>query len=245
MKIVVCVGTGGVGKTSVAAATALTMARAGAKCLVLTTDPSLRLKTALGLKEGLLEQRVPVKDASGELWAALLDVKATLDEAVRLHAKPANQHLILEHPIYKTIANSLSGMQELMALERLDQLIRRGFDTIVVDTAPSRHALDVFDKPILFADFSDSRRVRFVSRTYKFAEAVGLTTIGRSALEIYSRVRADSRLHQHGEADSRLLFAVLSHRRRVFRTRPEDRDFAAQSIDYRVPRRDDSAQGSA
>jgi anion-transporting ArsA/GET3 family ATPase len=190
MKIIVCVGTGGVGKTSVAASIALTEARAGAKCLVLTTDPSHRLRTALGLQEGLLEQRVPVPDANGELWAALLDVNATLDEAVRLYAKPGKQARILEHPIYRTIAGSLSGMQELMAVERMDQLIQRGFDNLVVDTAPSRHALDVFDKPDLFADFSDSGRVRMVSRTYQFAEAIGLTAIGRGAVDFYSRVES-------------------------------------------------------
>jgi len=190
MKIIVCLGTGGVGKTSVAAATALAAARDGAKCLVLTTDPALRLRTALGLKPGLLEQRVELNDSPGELWAALLDVNATLDEAVRLYAKPRDQQRILEHSIYRTIAHSLSGMGELMAVERIDQLIRRGFDNLVIDTAPARHALDIFDKPVLFADFSDSGRVRFVSRTYKFAEALGLTTIGRNALEIYSRAEA-------------------------------------------------------
>jgi|HubBroStandDraft_5_1064220.scaffolds.fasta_scaffold10847_3 anion-transporting ArsA/GET3 family ATPase len=190
MKIVVCLGTGGVGKTSVAASIALAKAREGAKCLVLTTDPALRLRTALGLKEGLLEQRVPVDEAEGELWAALLDVNATLDEAVRLYAKPRDQERILQHPIYRTIASSLSGMQELMAVERMDQLIRRGFDNLVIDTAPARHALDIFDKPVLFADFSDSGKVRLVSRTYKFAEALGLTSIGRSALEVYGRVES-------------------------------------------------------
>jgi anion-transporting ArsA/GET3 family ATPase len=190
MKIVVCLGTGGVGKTSVAASIALAQAREGAKCLVLTTDPALRLRTALGLKEGLLEQRVPVDDAEGELWAALLDVNATLDEAVRLYARPSDHQRILEHPIYRTIANSLSGMQELMAVERIDQLIRRGFDNLVIDTAPARHALDIFDKPMLFADFSESGKVRFVSRTYKFAEALGLTTIGRGAVEVYGRVES-------------------------------------------------------
>lgn len=192
MKITVCVGTGGVGKTSVAAAIALAEARAGAKCLVLTTDPALRLRTALGLRDGLLEQRVPLQpgEGKGELWAALLNVNQTLDEAVRLYAKPSNREKILNHPIYKTIAQSLSGMEELMAVERLDQLMRQGFDNIVVDTAPSRHALDVLDKPVLFADLSESKRVRFVSRTYKFAEAVGLTSIGRNALEIYSRAES-------------------------------------------------------
>lgn len=190
MKITVCVGTGGVGKTSVAAAMALKEAQAGAKCLVLTTDPALRLRTALGLKDGLLEQRVPVEGASGELWAALMDVKATLDDAVRLHARPADHEKIYRHPIYHSICDSLAGMQELMSIERIDQLIRRGFDNFVIDTAPSRHALDTFDKPVLFADFSDSGKVRFISRTYKFAEALGLTTIGRNALEVYSRAES-------------------------------------------------------
>lgn len=190
MKITVCLGTGGVGKTSVAASMALAQAREGAKCLVLTTDPALRLRTALGLKEGLLEQRVQMDDVRGELWAALLDVNATLDEAVKLYGKPRDQGRILTHPIYRTIASSLSGMNELMAVERIDQLMQRGFDNLVVDTAPARHALDIFDKPVLFADFSDSGRVRFVSRTYKFAEALGLTTIGRGAIEVYSRVEA-------------------------------------------------------
>jgi anion-transporting ArsA/GET3 family ATPase len=77
-----------------------------------------------------------------------------------------------------------------MAVERIDQLIRRGVDNLVIDTAPARHALDIFDKPVLFADFSESGKVRFVSRTYKFAEALGLTAIGRSALEVYGRVES-------------------------------------------------------
>jgi anion-transporting ArsA/GET3 family ATPase len=190
MKIIVCVGTGGVGKTSVAAAIALTQARAGAKCLVLTTDPSLRLRTALGLTEGLLEQRVDVPNAKGELWASLLDVNATLDEAVRLYAKPGTHERILQHPIYRSIADSLSGMQELMAVERMDQLIQRGFDNIVVDTAPSRHAFEVFDKPEIFAGFSDSGKVKLVARTYHFAEAIGLAALSRGAADIYSKVES-------------------------------------------------------
>jgi anion-transporting ArsA/GET3 family ATPase len=190
MKIVVCVGTGGVGKTSVAASIALTQARAGAKCLVLTTDPSHGLRTALGLKEGLLEERVTAPGAKGELWAALLDVNATLDEAVRLYARPGNHERILQHPVYRTIAHSLSGMQELMAVERLDQLIQRGFDNIVVDTAPSRHALEVFDKPEIFAGFSDSGKVKLAGRAYQFADAIGLTTLGRGAADLYCRVES-------------------------------------------------------
>jgi anion-transporting ArsA/GET3 family ATPase len=191
MRIIVYLGTGGVGKTSVAAATALAVAKTGARALVLTTDPALRLRSALGLADGIPEQRVPLDDpAAGELWAALLDVRATLDEAVRLYARPGTTERILAHQIYATIANSLAGMQELMAIERIDQLRLRGFDHIVVDTAPSRHAFEILDKPALFADFSSSRKVKLVGRTYQFAAGLGLNFIGGKALDIYSRVES-------------------------------------------------------
>jgi anion-transporting ArsA/GET3 family ATPase len=191
MRIIVYLGTGGVGKTSVAAATALAVAHSGARAMVLTTDPALRLRTALGLADGTTEHRVPLDDPrAGELWAALLDVRATLDEAVRLYAKPGTSESILTHSIYATIANSLAGMQELMAVERIDQLRLRGFDHIVVDTAPSRHAFEILDKPALFADFSSSRKVKLVGRTYRLAAGLGLGAIGKSAFDIYSRVES-------------------------------------------------------
>ncbi|HWF09825.1 MAG TPA: ArsA-related P-loop ATPase [Bryobacteraceae bacterium] len=191
MKIIVYLGTGGVGKTSVAAATAMAVAGTGAKSLVLTTDPSQRLRTALGLADGITEQRVPMKDPeAGELWAALLDVRATLDEAVRLYARAGMEERILTHPIYAMIANSLAGMQELMAIERIDQLRLRGFDHIIVDTAPSRHAFEILDKPALFADFSSSRKVKLVGRTYRFVEGLGLNFIGRSALDVYAKAES-------------------------------------------------------
>jgi anion-transporting ArsA/GET3 family ATPase len=191
MRIIVYLGTGGVGKTSVAAATALAVAKTGARALVLTTDPALRLRSALGLTNGVPEQKVPLNDpGAGELWAALLDVRATLDEAVRLYAKPGTTQRILTHQIYATIANSLAGMQELMAIERIDQLRLRGFDHIIVDTAPSRHAFEILDKPALFADFSSSRKVKLVGRTYRLASGLGLGMIGKSALDIYGRVES-------------------------------------------------------
>jgi anion-transporting ArsA/GET3 family ATPase len=191
MKIIVYLGTGGVGKTSVAAATALAQARAGLQSLVLTIDPALRLRTALHLKDGLLEQTVPLDPpASGELWAALLDVRATLDEAVRLYSKPSNAKRILNHPIYATIADSLVGMQELMAVERIDQLARRGFQQIVVDTAPSRHALEFLDKPIFFSDLTDSGWVRLAGRTYKFVAGTGMMSLGRKTIDFYARVES-------------------------------------------------------
>lgn len=191
MKIIVYLGTGGVGKTSVAAATALAQARAGAKSLVLTIDPALRLRTALQLKEGLLEQQVPLDPpASGELWAALLDVRATLDEAVRLYGKSSSADRILNHPIYATIADSLVGMQELMAVERIDQLARRGFEHIVVDTAPSRHAFEFLDKPVFFSDLVGSGWVKLVGRTYKFVAGSGMMSLGRKTIDLYARAES-------------------------------------------------------
>lgn len=191
MKITVYLGTGGVGKTSVAAASALAQARAGHKALVLTIDPALRLRTALRLREGILEQQVELEPAAtGELWAALLDVRATLDEAVHLYAPAALVQPILRHPIYATIADSLVGMQELMAVERIDQLARRGFENIVVDTAPSRHALEFLDKPMFFADLVSSNWVRLVGRTYKFVAGSGLASLGRKSIDFYQRVES-------------------------------------------------------
>jgi anion-transporting ArsA/GET3 family ATPase len=191
MKIIVYLGTGGVGKTSVAAATALAEARAGRKSLVLTIDPALRLRTALHLKDGVLEQTVPLDPpATGELWAALLDVRVTLDEAVRTYGKSDTAERILNHPIYATIADSLAGMLELMAVERIDQLTRRGFEHIIVDTAPSRHALEFLDKPVFFADLVGSGWVKLVGRTYKFVAKTGMMTLGRKTIDMYARVES-------------------------------------------------------
>lgn len=191
MRITVYFGTGGVGKTSVAAATALARARAGLKCLVLTTDPALRLRTALRLEDSTKEQLV-LRDpgSGGELWAALLDVRATLEEAVRATARPGEVDRILQHPIFGSIADSLSGMTELMAVERIDQLRRHGFEQIVVDTPPTRHALEILDKPVLFAELAGSHWVRLIGRTYKFVESTGMLALGRKTLDVYSRVEA-------------------------------------------------------
>ncbi|MGH9720308.1 MAG: ArsA family ATPase [Bryobacteraceae bacterium] len=191
MKILVYLGTGGVGKTSVAAATALAQAREGRKSLVLTIDPAWRLRTALRLEGDALEQSVALDPpAAGELWAALLDVRATLDEAVRLYSKAGMAGRILNHPIYKTIADSLAGMQELMAVERIDQLRRRGFEHIVVDTAPSRHALEFLDKPMFFSDLVGSGWVKLVGRTYRLVSKTGMMTLGRKTIDLYARLES-------------------------------------------------------
>ena len=190
MRIQIFLGTGGVGKTSVAAAMALKSALEGRRCLVLTIDPALRLRTALHLTPGIPEQKVSLEGipGRGDLWAGLLDVRATLDRSVRLHGKPDQVETVLKHPIYQMLITSLAGMQELMAVERIDQVMRDGFENLFIDTAPSRHAFEFLDKPELFAQMVSIPIVQLVGRTYKWFERSNLSSIGRKALELYRRV---------------------------------------------------------
>ena len=209
MRIQIFVGTGGVGKTSVAAAAALKTALGGSKCLVLTIDPARRLRTALGIDSRRtpahiptsdspspqspqpgLEQRIPLDSlgGKGELWAALLDVGETLNRSVRTYAQPEQAKVVLAHPIYHVLLESLAGMQELMAVERMDQALRDGFEEIFIDTAPSRHAFEFVDKPEFFAELVSFPLVRLVGRTYRWWERLGLARVGRKSFELYTRV---------------------------------------------------------
>jgi anion-transporting ArsA/GET3 family ATPase len=195
MKINIFVGTGGVGKTSVTAASALTAAVAGERTLVLTIDPARRLRTALGLDssspDNVLQQKVSLdgfENPQGELYAAMLDVASSLNRAVRLHSSPKQAEEILAHPIYKVLLQSLAGMQELMAVERLDQAIEEGFESIYVDTAPSRHALEFIDKPEFFAQLASFPIVRLVGKTYQWWEKSGIGKLSRGTFELYTRV---------------------------------------------------------
>jgi anion-transporting ArsA/GET3 family ATPase len=190
MKIRIFVGTGGVGKTSVAAASALRSAMEGNRCLVLTIDPALRLKTALGMSSTVAEQKVPLESLSvaGELWAVLLDVRATMDQLVRTHADNQQAQTILSHPVYQLLITSLAGMNELVAIERIHQAIDQGFDTIFIDTAPSRHAFEFLDKPEFFVQFVTFPIVQLVGRTYKWWEQSALAGVGRKSFALYSHI---------------------------------------------------------
>ncbi|MBI2822632.1 MAG: ArsA family ATPase [Acidobacteria bacterium] len=190
MQILVFLGTGGVGKTSAAAAAALHAAIRGDRCLVLAIDPARRLRTALELRSGAAQEKVALDafSARGELWAGLLDVRATLDQAVRLYAKPRQAEAVVKHPIYQALISSLAGMEELVAIERLDQAIREGFETIVIDTAPSRHALEFLDKPDFFVQLVSFPVVQLVGRLYKWWERSPMAALSRKSLELYSRV---------------------------------------------------------
>lgn len=190
MKIHIFVGTGGVGKTSVAAADALRAARGGNRCLVLTIDPALRLRSALGLDSGGIQQRVTLAghQGSGELWAGLMDVRSTMDRAVRLYGQPKQAETVLGHPVYKLLIESLAGMQELVAIERIDQALSEGFDRLFIDTAPSRHAFEFLDKPEFFAQLAAFPLVRLASQTYSWWEKSPISRLSRKSLDLYTRI---------------------------------------------------------
>lgn len=192
MEIRVFLGTGGVGKTSLAAAEALNAAIRGRKSLILTIDPALRLRTILRVTAGGGQHKVDLNGyvVRGELWAALMDVRGALDRAVSLYGTPEQARRVLAHPIYHSLIASLAGMQELMAIERLDQAISEGFESIVVDTAPTRHALEFLDKPEYFVQLVSSPLVRLVGRAYRLFERTPLALFGRATLEVYARAEA-------------------------------------------------------
>jgi anion-transporting ArsA/GET3 family ATPase len=158
--VVVCCGSGGVGKTTTAAVLGLQAARAGRRAVVVTIDPARRLADALGLVDGLAAdpQRIDL-DAPGELWAMMLDTAAAFDGIVRRNAPDAEQaERILANRFYRNISGALSGTQEYMAAETLHQLHGDGrFDVVVVDTPPSRNALDFIEAPSVLARFLDHR----------------------------------------------------------------------------------------
>jgi anion-transporting ArsA/GET3 family ATPase len=156
--VVVCCGSGGVGKTTAAAALGLQAARNGRRCVVVTIDPAKRLADALGVPGGLTNDpiRLPI-DGSGELWALMLDTATTFDGLVVANAKDSDQATrILNNGFYRNIAGSLGGTQEYMAAERLLALhLDKRFDLVIVDTPPTRNALDFLDAPRTLTRFID------------------------------------------------------------------------------------------
>lgn len=164
-RVVVCCGAGGVGKTTTAAAMALRAAEYGRTVVVLTIDPAKRLAQALGIKDlGNTPQRVPLApEVTGELHAMMLDMRRTFDEMVVQYSDPGRADAILENQFYQTVATSLAGTQEYMAMEKLGQLLAEDkWDLVVVDTPPSRNALDFLDAPKRLGSFMDSRLWRML-----------------------------------------------------------------------------------
>jgi anion-transporting ArsA/GET3 family ATPase len=179
--IVVCCGSGGVGKTTTAAAIAVEAARRGRRACVVTIDPAKRLADALGLASLTNQPGLVAGDwePPGELWALMLDTKSTFDDLVTHYAAdPEQSEGILANRLYRNISGALSGTQEYMAMEKLYQLhdLDR-FDLIVVDTPPSRNALDFLDAPRRLTRFLDNRIFRLLMMpTRAYLRAVSMAT---------------------------------------------------------------------
>ncbi|MQS13398.1 ArsA family ATPase [Streptomyces kaniharaensis] len=191
-RIIVCCGSGGVGKTTTAAAIGLRAAERGRKVVVLTIDPARRLAQSMGLTEldntpRLVKGVTAMEGAplggsngdgrrEGELQAMMLDMKRTFDEVVLAHAEPERAKAIMENPFYQSLSAGFAGTQEYMAMEKLGQLrAAEEWDLIVVDTPPSRSALDFLDAPNRLGSFLDGKVIRILTAPAK----VG----GRSAMK--------------------------------------------------------------
>ena len=168
-RIIVCCGSGGVGKTTTAAALGLRAAERGRHVVVLTVDPARRLAQSMGLTSlDNTPRPVPLPDGQGEgggsLHAMMLDMKRTFDEIVEAHSDPDRAAQILANPFYQSLSSSFAGTQEYMAMEKLGQLRRADeWDLIVVDTPPSRSALDFLDAPQRLSRFLDGRLIRLLT----------------------------------------------------------------------------------
>ncbi|MEA2210860.1 MAG: hypothetical protein QOF83_808 [Solirubrobacteraceae bacterium] len=193
-RICVCGGSGGVGKTTTSAAIALGMAAQGAKVAVVTIDPARRLANALGLDELENEPtRVDPKrlagniEVKGELWAMMLDPKRTFDELIERIAKdPERAEEIKANRIYGELSTAVSGSQEFTAVAKLYELARDGdFDLLVLDTPPSRNALDFLDAPGRLTSFLDGRALKAFLRP----TGLGMRVLGRGAAPFLGALR--------------------------------------------------------
>ncbi|MFI6388980.1 ArsA family ATPase [Nonomuraea sp. NPDC050547] len=169
-RIIVCCGAGGVGKTTTAAALGLRAAERGRGAVVLTVDPARRLAQSMGLSELDNTPRLvhTAEEGGGQLFAMMLDMKRTFDEIIEAHADPERARQILSNPFYQSLSSSFSGTQEYMAMEKLGQLRRSDeWDLIIVDTPPSRSALDFLDAPERLGRFLDGRFIKLLTAPAK------------------------------------------------------------------------------
>jgi len=195
-RVIVCCGSGGVGKTTIAAAVGLRAAERGRHVVVLTVDPARRLAQSMGLSSldntprpvpgvGTAEQGDRSKDdqrnadgSAGSMHAMMLDMKRTFDEIVEAHADPDRAAQILANPFYQSLSSSFAGTQEYMAMEKLGQLRRADeWDLIVVDTPQSRSALDFLDAPQRLGRFLDGRLLRMLIAPAKLGGRTGLKVL--------------------------------------------------------------------
>jgi anion-transporting ArsA/GET3 family ATPase len=241
--IVICAGPGGVGKTTCAAAIAVEAAQRGRKACVVTIDPAKRLADALGLEALTNDAHRVHLEGPGELWALMLDTKATFDEVVRRNAGSAEQaQVILDNKLYRNISGALGGTQEYMAMEKLYELHAEGrFDVVVVDTPPTRHALDFLDAPGRLQRFLNNRVFRLLmTPTRAGIRAVGVAT--QMFLRTVSKVVGGAVV-----ADAVAFFAAFEGMEQGFRDRASRvesllRDEGTAFVVVAGPRRDAVAE---
>ncbi|BAU84322.1 anion-transporting ATPase [Streptomyces laurentii] len=177
-RIIVCCGAGGVGKTTTAAALGVRAAERGRRVVVLTIDPARRLAQSMGIDSlDNVPREVPgIKGSDGgELHAMMLDMKRTFDEIVEAHADADRARAILENPFYQSLSAGFAGTQEYMAMEKLGQLRARDeWDLIVVDTPPSRSALDFLDAPKRLGSFLDGKFIKLLMAPAKVGGRAGM-----------------------------------------------------------------------
>ncbi|MFE9254086.1 ArsA family ATPase [Streptomyces sp. NPDC006879] len=175
-RIIVCCGAGGVGKTTTAAALGVRAAERGRKVVVLTIDPARRLAQSMGIDSlDNTPRRVAGVDGGGELHAMMLDMKRTFDEIVEAHADGERARAILDNPFYQSLSAGFAGTQEYMAMEKLGQLrAREEWDLIIVDTPPSRSALDFLDAPKRLGSFLDGKFIRVLMAPAKVGGRTGM-----------------------------------------------------------------------
>jgi anion-transporting ArsA/GET3 family ATPase len=192
-KLICCVGSGGVGKTTTAAAIALQAALRGRKVLVLTIDPARRLANSLGLSRfGNDETRIdlsplgdkPLGTEPGELWAMMLDQQKTFDDLIaKLAPDPVARRAILENKIYRATADNISGSQDYMATEKLYDVVEMGrYELVVLDTPPVKNALDFLDAPGRLARFLDKRVMKWFLTPYDREKVFGRLMMSTSAV---------------------------------------------------------------
>jgi anion-transporting ArsA/GET3 family ATPase len=194
-QICICAGAGGVGKTTTAAAVAMGMAARGARVAVLTIDPAKRLANSLGLPElGNEPRRIEPErfeeagiEMRGELWAMMLDAKRTWDELIERHAPDERtRDAVLTNRIYRELSNAVSGSTEYMATEKLYELHHEGqYDLLVLDTPPTRNALDFLDAPERLTRFMDSRSLQFFLKP----GFLGARVFGRGTSVVFSLLK--------------------------------------------------------
>jgi anion-transporting ArsA/GET3 family ATPase len=185
-RIVLCCGSGGVGKTTTSAAIAYLAATHGRRVLVMTIDPARRLAQALGLESlGDAPARVPgfASPRGGELSAMVLDSKRTFDALIEKYASsPAVRETIFANAYYQHLSASLSGSREFMALEKVYEVVTAGgFDLVVVDTPPSQHALEFLDAPKRLFDLFEGTFVKLLLQPYRVAGRIGFEIFRRSS----------------------------------------------------------------